>query len=98
MKQAARQVSFDQASTRPTPILRELAFVAQHTGQDELSLLSQALNLGLRMLYRQTVEEAFIDGNLSRDDAMAALGTQRVIDIEYAKGALAQDVARGLGL
>lgn len=98
MKQATRHVSFDQASTRPTPILRELAFLAQHTGQDELSLLSQALNLGLGMLYRQTVEEAFINGNLSRDDAVAALGAQRVIDIEYAKRALAQDVARGLGL
>lgn len=98
MKQTARQVSFDQAATRPTPILRELAFLAKHTGQDELSLLSQALNLGLGMLYRQTVEEAFITGNLSRDDAVAALGAQRVIDIEYAKRSLAQDVARGLGL
>jgi hypothetical protein len=61
-------------------------------------LLSQALNLGLGMLYRQTVEEAFINENLSRDDAVAALGAQRVIDVEYAKRALAQDVARGLAL
>lgn len=98
MTQAIRQASFDPASTRPTPILRELAFLAEHTGQDELSLINQALTLGLRMLYRQTVEEAFIDGELSRDDAMTALGAQRVSDIEYAKRALTQDVARGWGL
>lgn len=78
--------------------LRELAFLAQHTGQDELSLLSQALILGLGMLYRQTVEEAFINENLSRDDAVAAIGAQRVTDIEYAKRALTQDIALGLGL
>lgn len=98
MKQATRHASFDQTLARPTPILRELAFLAQHTGQDELSLLSQALNLGLGMLYRQTVEEAFINENLSRDDAVAAIGAQRVTDIEYAKRALTQDIARGLGL
>ena len=50
------------------------------------------------MLYRQTVEEAFINENLSRDDAVAAIGAQRVTDIEYAKRALTQDIARGLGL
>ena len=98
MKQATRHASFDQTLARPTPILRELAFLAQHTGQDELALLSQALNLGLGMLYRQTVEEAFINENLSRDDAVAAIGAQRVTDIEYAKRALTQDIARGLGL
>lgn len=96
-QQATAQASLDPAA-RPTPILRELAFLTQHTGQDEVSVLSQALNLGLNMMYRQTVEEAFINERLSRDDAVAVLGTQRVIDIEYARRAIRQDIARGLGL
>lgn len=63
-----------------------------------MSLLSQALDMGLGMLYRQTVEDAFINDKLSRDDAVAALGIERVTDIEYVKRALHQDIARGLGL
>ena len=66
----------------------------EQTGQDELTLLSQALRLGLSMLYQQTVEQAFIDEALSRTEAVAALGLERVAQIEYAKQALAQDVAR----
>jgi hypothetical protein len=81
----------------PVQVTQELAFLTQHTGQDELSLLSQALHLGLNLLYRQTAEKAFIDGALARPEAIAALGAQRVTEIEYAKQALAEDVARGLG-
>ena len=80
------------------PITRELDFLIQRTGQDELTLLSQAMRLGLGMLYRETAEQAFIDEALTRSEALAALGPQRVAEIEYAKQALAQDVARGLGV
>ena len=68
------------------------------TGQDELTLLSQALRLGLSLLYNQTAEQAFIDDVLTRAEVVAALGPQRVAEIEYAKQALAQDVRRDLGL
>jgi len=80
------------------PITRELDFLIQRTGQDELTLLSQAMRLGLGMLYRETAEQAFIDEALTRSEALAALGPQRVAEIEYAKQALAQDVTRGVGL
>jgi hypothetical protein len=80
------------------PIAQELEFLMQRTGQDELTLLSQAMRLGLGLLYGQTAEQAFIDDVLTRDEAVTALGPQRVAEIEYAKQALAQDVRRGLGL
>ena len=35
-------------------------------GQDELTLLSQAMRLGLGLLYSQTAEQAFIDDVLTR--------------------------------
>ncbi len=50
------------------------------------------------MLYRQVAEQAFIDGKLPRAEAVAVLGVERVDEIEYAKRALAEDVARGLAL
>ena len=79
-------------------MIRELAFLIEHTGQDEVTLLARALRLGLELLYRQAVEQAFIDGTLPREEAIAVLGRERVEEIEYAKQALAQDVARGLEL
>ena len=96
MEQATRQASFDQASAQPTPILRELAFLVEHTGQDELTLLSEALDLGLGVLYRQAVEQSFIDETLARGEAVVVFGAQRVADIEYAKQALVQDIGCGL--
>lgn len=81
-----------------SPVIQELAFLTERTGQDELTLLSQALRLGLSLLYQQTVEQAFIDEALTRAEAVAALGRERVAQIEYAKQALARDVARGWGL
>jgi hypothetical protein len=88
----------DLAGEPERPIAQELDFLIQRTGQDELTLLSQAMRLGLGLLYRQTAEQAFIDEVLTRTEAVAAIGPQRVSEIEYAKQALAQDVRRGLGL
>ncbi len=85
-------------SNTDRPISEELAFLAQHTGEDEAALLTRALHLGLDLLYRESVERAFSDGKIGAEDAAEVLGLERVKDIEYAKEALAQDVARGLEL
>lgn len=80
------------------PITEELTFLRQHTGQDESTLLIQALYLGVNELYRQVVEQQFIDGDCPREKAVELLGDNRVREIEYAQEALAQDVVRGLNL
>jgi phage FluMu protein gp41 len=77
-------------------IVGELSFLRQRTGQDEATLLARALRLGLTLLHRQIVEQGFIDGSVTRDEAITVLGRERVQEIEYAKRALAQDVTRGL--
>jgi hypothetical protein len=92
------QLEFGSPLDVRSPLAQELAFLTERTGQDELVLLSQALRLGLSLLYQQTVEQAFIDETLTRAEAVAALGPERVAQIEYAKQALAQDVARGWNL
>jgi hypothetical protein len=94
MQAVTNQVTHDSQRA----IVQELDFLIQRTGQDELTLLSQAMRLGLGLLYRQTAEQAFIDDLLTRSEAVAALGAERVSEIEYAKQALAQDVRRGLDL
>ncbi|MFN8489739.1 MAG: hypothetical protein U0350_19295 [Caldilineaceae bacterium] len=79
-------------------ITRELNFITAYTGEDELTLLSRALNLGLNMLFRQAAEQALIDNRLPREEAITILGMERVRGIEYAKLALEQDIRRGLTL
>jgi len=79
-------------------VASELAFLTRHTGQEESALLTRALHLGLDFLYQQAMEQAFIDGAATREEAIAALGCDRVKEIEYARQSLAQDIARGLGL
>lgn len=76
----------------------ELAFLRQHTGEDEATLLIQALHSGLNMLYQQAVEQLFIDDEFSRNEAVNILGRERVAEIEYAKQALAQDIFQGYRL
>ncbi|MFO1431056.1 MAG: hypothetical protein U1F76_13075 [Candidatus Competibacteraceae bacterium] len=93
-----RQSPLERPLEAKVPITRELRFIAEQTGEDELSLLSRALHLGLHFLYHQAVEQAYIDGNLARPDAVETLGAERVDEIDYAKKALAQDIARGLSL
>ena len=80
------------------PVTDELIFLKQQTGQDETTILVKALNLGLRVLYHQTVEQLFIDGELSREEALKLVGEERLSEIEYAMHAIQQDVLQGLAL
>ncbi len=79
-------------------ISEELGYLRQQTGEDEAALLARAVRVGLQVLLAETVEKALIEETISTEEATAILGQERVKDIQYAKHALAQDVARGLGL
>lgn len=79
-------------------ITRELNFISAYTGEDELTLISRALNLGLNLLFRQAAEQAFIEQVIPRAEAITILGLERVEELEYAKSALEQDIIRGLNL
>lgn len=76
----------------------ELIFLRQHTGQDEAALLIEALHAGLNVIYQRTVEQLFIDEQLSRQEAASILGEERVAHLEYARQALSQDILHGFQL
>jgi hypothetical protein len=86
------------SALQETSVARSLSFLREHTGEDELTLIGRALDLGLYELTVQVAEQAFVDGDMARDEAAQVLGAERVRDLEYAKQALAQDVKRGLEL
>lgn len=90
-------VANNMTRTSPT-FVEELIFLTQYTNEDETTILTRALNVGLSQLYRQAVEQAFIDEQLPRSRAVAILGPERVAEIEYVRQALAEDIRRGLEL
>ena len=78
------------------PILsRELAFVAAQRGLDETTVLAQAVREGIRVLYRDTVIEAYLSGSISREHALKELGPGTLEEVEYQRDALKGDVAWG---
>ncbi len=85
----------EQASNR---IADELTFLTQRMGHHEAAILAQALQIGIHLLYCQTVEQLFIDGEMARQEAVNSLGEDRIAELEYVQQALAQDIAQGLNL
>ena len=53
--------------------------------------------LGINLLYRQTVEQAFIEGRMPREEALKILGHERLAEVEYAQRALVEDINQAWG-
>ncbi len=78
------------------PFSRAICFLVQYTREDEATILVNALRFGLDLLYRQAVEQAYGDDQMPQAEALAALGSARVAELDYAKQALLADIERGL--
>jgi len=80
-----------------TTTFGELEFIIQETGEDEVIVLAQAFREGLKHLYRQKVMGAFIEGKLTRTEAVKIMGLETVEELEYQKDAIRKDIQWGLG-
>jgi len=78
-----------------TTTFGELEFILQETGEDEVTVLAQAFREGLKHLYRQKVIDAFIEGKLTKAEAIKILGLETVEDLEYQKDAIRKDIQWG---
>ncbi|MDI6794469.1 MAG: hypothetical protein QME81_16655 [bacterium] len=75
---------------------RELSFVVAQRGIDETMVLAQAVQEGMRTLYRDAVIETYLFGGISREDALKELGPEMLNEVEYQRDALKKDIAWGL--
>ena len=82
--------------TSAAPFSRAIGFLVHYTREDEATILANALRFGLDLLYRQAVEQAYVDEQMPQAEALAALGSTRVAELDYAKQALLVDIERGL--
>ena len=79
-----------------TGLTQQLAFVMSQRHQDEATVLGEAVREGVQALYRETLIEAYLTGQVAREMVLKELGPEELEEIEYQRNALKRDVAWGL--
>jgi predicted DNA-binding protein len=74
----------------------KLDYLVQATGRAEAEIVAEAIEEGITELYRKQIADAYIAGELGREQAISELGEQTVEDLDYARRAVEQDVQWGL--
>jgi hypothetical protein len=77
-------------------LTEHLDFLVTQKGQDEATVLAQALRAGIEALYQETLTEAYLLGEVPRETVLRELGSERLAEIDYQRDALRRDVAWGL--
>jgi hypothetical protein len=73
-----------------------LEFLISRKGQDEATVLAQALRKGIDALYEETLIEEFLLDRVARETVLQALGPERLDEIEYQRDVLQREVGWGL--
>ena len=81
---------------RDTALREHLDFLVTRKGEDEATVIAQALRAGVEALYQEALTEAYLLGQVSRVTALEELGPERLGEIEYQRDALRRDFEWGL--
>ena len=73
--------------------MRELA---RHLDIEESEVLQQALETGVETLYREMIIARYLDGHLTREEAVDELGAAVIKEIDAGREAIEGDVEWGL--
>ncbi|MDZ7730886.1 MAG: hypothetical protein U5K37_08270 [Natrialbaceae archaeon] len=73
--------------------VRELA---DHHETDESKVIQQAVETGVETLYRDMLIRKYLDGDITREQAVAELDGNIVDNVESARDAIDEDVRWGL--
>jgi hypothetical protein len=76
---------------------KELDFLLHETGKDSASVLAQAVQEGIHILFKRQVTEAYVNKRIDRSQALLYLGAVELGEIDYAWQAVEKDIAWGLG-
>ena len=79
-----------------TVLTQQLTFVVNQRHEDEATVLAQAVREGIQTLYRETLLQAYLLGQVPRDTVLKEFGPDQLEEIEYQRDALQRDVAWGL--
>ncbi len=77
---------------RDQRLAEHLDFLTAERGQDEATVLVDALRAGIEALYREYLTEAYLLGRVPRETVLAELGQEELEMIEYQRDVLRRDV------
>ena len=80
----------------PQTMRDKLEYLTRATGRREAEIVAEAIEEGLTELYRKQIADAYLAGELDREQALAELGEETVENLDYARLAVEQDVQWGL--
>ena len=75
---------------------KKLDFLVRMQGEVESIIFAKAIEMGITQLYADAVAEAYLSGEIERDEALAELGVEKVEEIDYALESIERDIAWGL--
>jgi hypothetical protein len=77
--------------------LREkIDYLLKSDGILESTVLAKAIDVGVTKLYDDAIAEAYIEETIDRKTAIAALGVEKVSELDYALQSIEKDVAWGI--
>ena len=80
----------------PQTMRDKLDYLTRTTGRAEAEIVAEAIEEGLTELYRKHMANAYLAGELEREQAVAELGEETDEDLDYAKRSAEQDIQWGL--
>jgi len=69
-----------------------LSTLTKSTQQDEEQIIAQALEIGLRQLWREEVLAQYLRGEISREEAVELVGVDWVLLAEKQQQAILEDI------
>ena len=73
----------------------KLDYLVRATGRAEAEIVAEAIEGSLAELYRKQIVNAYLSGELDREQAIGELGGEAVADIDYARRAVEKDIQWG---
>lgn len=77
-------------------VLKELALLARERGEEAETIIARAVKLGIEKLKQETILERYLKEEISREDAVKAVGLELVKLAERQRKALLEDIEWGL--
>jgi len=74
----------------------KLDYLTRATGRTEAEIVVEAIEEGITKLYRKQIADAYLAGEIDREQALTELGEEAVEDLDYVRQSIKQDVLWGL--
>lgn len=83
-------------STTQADVRKELEYLLKEAGKEATTLLAEAMEEGVHLLYKRYVSEAYLMKKMGREKAIQLLGASAIEELENAWQAVESDIRWGL--